>query len=296
MNKALIFLSFLFITACAPSPTPDYKSVDFISKDAGVVSATATESQPFVLNGRLYLAVWERVLSTKRLDIYDYRTREKLHSIDTNFQFGCILVIENQLYLYGSEVDETGWSLHGNGIYMTSTKDFTTWSESYLVIEAPANERLYNMSVTHDAQTGWLVMVYEFSRPGYKDFSFRFARSASPNSGWTNVGQVFSPMEYAGCPTLRYSDGLYQLMYLRARAGEHLTYIATGETLDSLTEGKVVIAADGDEGTNNSDLDLVEFEGKTYFSYAIGDQKNWTGIKTATFGGSMGTFFERMGL
>jgi hypothetical protein len=41
-----------------------------------------------------------------------------------------------------------------------------------------------------------------------------------------------------------------------------------------------------EEGINNSDVDLVEFEGKTYIFYGIGDQLKWQGIKYAVYNGS----------
>ena len=50
-------------------------------------------------------------------------------------------------------------------------------------------------------------------------------------------------------------------------------------------------AADG-EGVNNSDVDLFEFEGKTYVYYATGDQKSWGTVKVAMFDGDLPTFFE----
>jgi hypothetical protein len=47
-----------------------------------------------------------------------------------------------------------------------------------------------------------------------------------------------------------------------------------------------------DEGINASDPELVEFQGKTYVYYAVGDQLTWMNIKRAVYPGSMAEFLE----
>jgi hypothetical protein len=56
----------------------------------------------------------------------------------------------------------------------------------------------------------------------------------------------------------------------------------------------VVLSAYGysDEGKNNSDMDLVEYQGQTIISYATGDQKTWDHLKFAKYNGTMESFVK----
>jgi len=54
----------------------------------------------------------------------------------------------------------------------------------------------------------------------------------------------------------------------------------------------VLRADDLDEGINASDPELVEFGGKTYVYFAVGDQLTWMNIKRATYPGSLGDFLQ----
>ena len=47
-----------------------------------------------------------------------------------------------------------------------------------------------------------------------------------------------------------------------------------------------------DEGINASDAAIVEFEGKTYIYYSLGDQLTWMNTKRALFPGPMDEFFR----
>jgi alpha-L-fucosidase len=53
-----------------------------------------------------------------------------------------------------------------------------------------------------------------------------------------------------------------------------------------------VLEASEGEGVNNSDVDLFEYQGKTYVYYATGDQQTWGAVKVAMFNGDQRTFFE----
>ena len=48
------------------------------------------------------------------------------------------------------------------------------------------------------------------------------------------------------------------------------------------------------EGVNNSDVDVLESGGITYFVYAVGDQQDWVDLKMATYIGSIQRFFESL--
>jgi hypothetical protein len=47
------------------------------------------------------------------------------------------------------------------------------------------------------------------------------------------------------------------------------------------------------EGVNNSDVDLFEYEGRTYIYYATGDQQTWGTVKIAMYDGPLKEFYEK---
>lgn len=54
-----------------------------------------------------------------------------------------------------------------------------------------------------------------------------------------------------------------------------------------------ILEAGEGEGINNSDVDLIEYEGRTYLYYATGDQATWATIRVAMYDGLMKTFYEK---
>ena len=46
------------------------------------------------------------------------------------------------------------------------------------------------------------------------------------------------------------------------------------------------------EGCNNSDVDLIEIDGKTHVYYSTGDQATWGELRQAIYPGTMAEFFE----
>ena len=61
-----------------------------------------------------------------------------------------------------------------------------------------------------------------------------------------------------------------------------------------LSSANPVIAPTGlDEGINASDPEVVEFGGKTFVYFAVGDQLTWMNVKRGEFDGSLPQFYER---
>jgi hypothetical protein len=52
-----------------------------------------------------------------------------------------------------------------------------------------------------------------------------------------------------------------------------------------------ILEAGPGEGINNSDVDLFEWEGRTYLTYATGDQATWGAVRVALYDGPMQDFF-----
>ncbi|PIW20583.1 MAG: hypothetical protein COW34_01520, partial [Armatimonadetes bacterium CG17_big_fil_post_rev_8_21_14_2_50_66_6] len=82
------------------------------------------------------------------------------------------------------------------------------------------------------------------------------------------------------CPCLRYANGYYYVLYLERRSPRHFfeTYVTRSKDLrhwELSAANPVLTPADLDEGVNASDPEVIEFQGKTYVYYAVGDQLTW---------------------
>ncbi|MFH0796043.1 MAG: hypothetical protein V2A65_03185 [Candidatus Omnitrophota bacterium] len=81
--------------------------------------------------------------------------------------------------------------------------------------------------------------------------------------------------------------------YLQPRRFE--TWLARSSDLrkwELSLRNPILTPDDPDEGCNNSDPDIVEYEGKIYLYYAIGDQQTWTNLRRAVFEGSLNEFYK----
>ena len=138
-------------------------------------------------------------------------------------------------------------------------------------------------------------MAYESNDRQYQPFSIKFARSDDLRN-WTKLPDTFSKERYAACPAIRHVDGYYYVLYVERQSPRWYfeTYIARSKDLKTWqrSPSNPVLSPDWDEGINTSDPDIIEFEGRTYLYYSIGDQRTWTTEKRATYAGSMGAFFR----
>lgn len=175
------------------------------------------------------------------------------------------------------------------------TKDLQTWQQE-LAIERTGGESLFNTSVCRDEQ-GFL-MAYESSSP--VTFCFRFARSTDLKQWETIPNMIFvgTGNEYSACPVIRYFAPYYYAIYLHSPAAGHnghISYLARSKDLRTweLSPHNPVLEAGEKEGTNNSDVDLIEIDGNTYLFYAAGNQADWATLRTAIHPGPMKQFFEK---
>ena len=140
-------------------------------------------------------------------------------------------------------------------------------------------------------------MAYESNLP--VQFCFKFARSKDLVS-WEKIpGLTFTGVdrEYSACPVLRYVAPYYYVIYLHAPLPGHpgwVSFLARSSDLATwdLSPFNPILEAAAGEGSNNSDVDLFEFEGRTYLTYATGDQATWGAVRPALFDGPMRAFFE----
>jgi|GEM_PF-2376119 len=103
---------------------------------------------------------------------------------------------------------------------------------------------------------------------------------------------------YAACPTVRYAENGYYIFDLSgngtgpfitamARINDFINIQAFGGN-SQYTAYQQLLAPDGNmDGINASDVDLVEWNGKFYPTYLIGDQSTWVVANDASYDGML---------
>lgn len=228
------------------------------------------------------------------LCLIDLSTGETLAEFGFGHSLGCAFV-ENRadgdlLHVFAAEQPQgETWFRNINHF---SSRDLKTWKKTGALLSD--NEHLLNSSVCRD-ENGY-IMAYESDHP--VSFCFKFAKSSDLN-GWEKVdGALYAGPDgksYSACPVIRYFAPYYYVIYLRNNGkGGYESAMIRSKNLRDWTESpkNPIIAPCEGEGINNSDVDLIEIDGKTILYYAVGDQQTWCEVRRAVFDGPMQAFFE----
>jgi len=259
----------------------------------------AMENTPVVFNGRpLHVLNYRDDTKnntdgyTKSMYLYvvDLNTGDEVCRLGEGHSFANAIVDGPQLHVFASEGSNHDWF---QSLYHFSTRDLRTWRRE-LAIPREGDEHLFNASVCHD-ESGFL-MAYESNKP--VQFCFKFAHSADLSQWEKMPGLIFTGVnnEYSACPVIRYFAPYYYVIYLHAPIQEHkgyVSFLARSKDLATweLSPFNPILEAGSGEGINNSDVDLFEWEGKTYITYATGDQATWGAVRVALYDGPMKEFF-----
>jgi len=263
--------------------------------------ADAMESTPVVYQGRPLLVYNRRDDTKNKTDDYtrsmhlfvsDLVTGRDIARFGEGHSFANAFVRGDELNVFASEGTNRDWF---QSLYRFQSTDLTNWSRA-LAIPQAEGEHLFNASVCQDDQ-GY-VMAYESDKPVM--VCVKFARSADL-AQWSKVdGLIFTGAnrEYSACPVLRYHAPYYYVIYLHAAIPGHtgwVSFLARSRDLESwdLSPFNPILEAGPGEGINNSDVDIFEWEGRTYLYYATGDQSTWGAVRTAQYSGPMRELFER---
>ena len=262
--------------------------------------AGAMENTPIVWQDRPLLVFNRRDDTKNKTDGYtasmhllvqDLVTGQEIARFGTGHSFANAFVRGPELNVFASEGSNHDWF---QSLYRFSTTNLTNWVREP-AIRQEAGEHLFNASVCA-AEDGYM-MAYESDQPVM--FCFKFARSRDL-SRWEKLdGLVFRGLgnEYSACPVLRYVAPWYYVIYLHAAVPGHrgwISYLARSRDLTTweLSPFNPLLEAGPGEGVNNSDVDLFEWEGRTYLFYATGDQQTWGAVRSAQYDGSMKAFLE----
>ena len=224
------------------------------------------------------------------LELTDAETGRELARFGTGHGLACALVHNGTLYVFASRYENNNW----NDVTLFKSADLEHWQKKVVIRQE--QEHLFNSSVC--AGPDGFVMAYESNDANYPPFTTKFARSPDLEH-WTKVpAAIFGTDRYTACPCIRYVNGYYYVLYLERRGPAHRfeTYITRSRDLVNWrlsSANPVLRATDLGDGVNASDAEVVEFAGRTYVYYSVGDQLHWMNLKRAVYQGSLQSFCEQ---
>lgn len=255
------------------------------------------EGTPIVFNGKLYTIVG---LSTSGApsglmridgDVMDFAVRPFVSTPDMHYISA--FTHAGTVYVFGTSYDH-------QRVRMMMSTDLATWTAPVNVYTATSGQGFYNVSVTVDAAGTGFAMAAEVTDPAFPGVPFvvRFLTSTNLTS-WTMTTGLYNNGVFVNCPTIRYVGGYYYMLYMTWVVDSHMTFVARSTDLVTWQNGSgypdgatVPFVAVNTEGNNNSDVDLVEHNGKVFFLFARGNQSSWLEMTYAWFNGTMQQYFQ----
>jgi beta-xylosidase len=255
------------------------------------------ESSPFIWEGKLYYLIIERDMIGKKetyLAIYNLKNKKRVARFGQGLSLASAIVHNKILYIYGTKK----WQKRGESeIFVITTNDLKNFTMPNLVYKAVENQSIFNTSVTYDSDKDRFIMAFETDESNFVAFSIRFLESTDLVN-WSLISDiVFGKDIYAACPTIRYINGYYYMWFLMEEFSDPnckkcVTYVErisrSKDLLDWETSPHYFLVPDRpDEGINTSDLDIIEFQRKSYIFYSVGDQATWSHTKYAVYDGNL---------
>lgn len=268
-------------------------TISQIWKHTPVFIPKPAETSPVVYNGQLL------AISTPRdgfnpicIEVRDYKTGTLLAPPGWSGIFGSATTDESGvIHVWGA----TGGSGTGNAIIHSTLDASFNPSTPDVVYQYPSINRVWNTSACK-GPNGW-VLAAETLYPGTlgnPGFHIIFYTAPSASGPWTpytncfnyNPNPPYQLLFEAYCPTIKYcaANGYYYLFYMQPQGGVDRTYVAKSQTLQPGSwqfYGGSVLDPDGpgNEGTDASDFDYCEFNGKCYGVYFEGSQSAGPQVK-----------------
>lgn len=282
------------LDALVPPPTPTAPARPTLG-DERIVRKDMCEVSPVVWKGRhcLLACVRPGAGGTKEdysLTVRDAEAGQEMARFGTGHSLGCAFVKDDTFYAFAARFENDNW----NDVTMFRSQDLQHWDQK-VIVKQEGTEHLFNSSVC--AGPDGCVLAYESNDPKYPGFTVKFARTKDMETWTPEPEAVFGTDRYTACPTIRYVDGFYYLLYLEHRTPRWFfeTYIARSADLRKWFQSPlnpVLTPKAVDDSVNASDPDLVEFEGKTHLYYAVGDQRTWMNVKRVTYPGPLAAFLK----
>lgn len=262
---------------------------------SGWVTEEIGEMTPFLYRGELMLfgsaksEAEANPFGERCLWIENVASRRVATTFARGYGLGSAYCEGHAAYVYAIPNDSRG----ANHIDCFISHDMSIWSK-HTVLKALPGEELFNESICKAGDR--YIMAYESRDARYPPFTIFFAES-NDLINWMRIpGAVYGTDRYTACPTIRFIDGMFYMLYL-----EHLkpawwfeTYVARSTDLIHWEQGSKnpVLKPEGAEDINASDVDLVESDGKVFVYYAYGDQKSSGAVTWAEYEGPLPEFFR----
>ena len=289
----------------------------------GTITRETVEATPLVWKGRLIRFGWKRIhhrneegvciAVTGCYHFVDMETNEEISAFADGHSFGSAYTENDKMYVIGTEGG------FGSGkLVLFISEDLKTW-ERHIIFEDSV-WMIYNTSFCKGVD-GYVLAV-EISHPieiaGENPYTIVFMKSKDLIH-WEFYDlekYVYVKDRYAACPVLRFVGGYYYMIYLESfPAYNSLPYITRSKDLldwEIAPLNPIMFYDENDRivahperftkeelediqlslDTNNSDVDLCEFQGKTILLYSWGNQLGHEFLAWAEYDGSMQEFFE----
>lgn len=281
----------VFSSIAPPSP----KRTEMLPASSELIRKDLCEISPVIWDNRLVHMECIRPGSGGSIEDYyliikDASSGEELSRFAIGHGLACAHVHDGVFYAFASRWENGTW----NDVTMFKSSNLKDWTQKIVVEQE--NESLFNSSVCQGPDG--FVIAYESNDPTYPAFTTKFARSNDLES-WTKIPEAgFGTNRYTACPCIRYVAPYYYMLYLENRSPRHYyeTYVTRSKDLISWelsSANPVIRPAELDDGINASDPDIVEYEGKTWLYYSVGDQLTWMNIKRKVLPMSEKEFFEQ---
>lgn len=287
----------------------------------GVVSPNG-EMTPFVFNGRLMRL--ELVDTSKGTDpsqssyaiIRDCGSGEIISRFGHGSYYFSAYCENDTVYVLG--VDSLSPGLSGDTVRIFESRDLISWSSRVLV--HGEGWRIFNTSLAKGPDR--YVLLLEVSEPreyaGEHPFTFLFMDSQDMKE-WRFLGEdaAYSRERYMGGPWMRYSRGWYYVISVTELPCQRYTnYIYRTKDFYDWEVGlyNPVLMPDNNDRmlssdaadlteediallktafiSSNSDIDMCDYNGKTYINYTVGNQQGVYFMAQAEYDGSVDELLE----
>ena len=293
-------------------------------KKLGTLKPYYAEATPFVWHDELYLFEWVRsdewTHNGNEVGYYHIVRAddgEEVSKFGNHHAFGCCYEENGTVYVHGVR-GSSGWT---NQVDVFWSDDMVHW-QMRPAFTVPDDMFVFNTSVCKD-DDGYVMAIEVGTENGSHpvigcNYTNVYARSKDLFN-WELLPMdtyIFTPEQYSACPSIRYFNGYYYIIFLAyAPFFRLMPYIVRTSDLETYEIGHVnpIMMPDDDDkkipyperltqeeinyienafDINNSDVDLCEYKGKTVFTYAWGNQNGKEFLGMAEYDGTMQEFCE----
>ncbi len=290
----------------------------------GTIKPYYVEATPFVWHDELLIFEWVRSDEWTHngnekgyYHIVRAETDEEITAFAEDHAFGCCYEENGTVYAHGVR-GSSGWT---NQIDVFWSDDLVHW-QMRPALTVPEDMCVFNTSVCKGPD-GYVMAIEVGTVNGSHpvigcNYSIVFATSKDLFN-WELLPfdtHLFIKEEYSACPSIRYFDGYYYMVFLAYAPFFRLVpYIVRTKDLETYEVGHVnpILVPDDDDkkiphperltkeeidyienafDINNSDVDFCEYKGRTIIIYSWGNQNGKEFLARAEYDGPLQEFLE----